>query len=149
MLWQHDHRQPIGIWEEMKEDETGLFVKGHLLLNDVQQAKEAYALIKAKALNGLSIGFSHDHGCWNEEMRCYDISKVKLWEVSPVTFPANQAATIENVKSKRDLECFLRDAGLSRREAKAVASSGFAGLNQRDVDCGEFAELIQNCWNIK
>jgi phage head maturation protease len=28
MLWQHDPAQPIGIWDEVREDEPGLWVKG-------------------------------------------------------------------------------------------------------------------------
>ena len=55
-LWQHDQTRPIGIWHDIYEDDYGLFVKGQLLL-DLQQAKEAYALLKAGVIDGLSIGF--------------------------------------------------------------------------------------------
>lgn len=30
MLWQHDPAQPIGIWDEVREDARGLWVKGRL-----------------------------------------------------------------------------------------------------------------------
>ena len=56
LLWQHDQTRPIGIWHEIYEDEYGLFVKGQLLL-ELHQAKEAYALLKAGVIDGLSIGF--------------------------------------------------------------------------------------------
>src|SRR2546426_564387 len=56
MLWQHDADEPIGVWTEMAEDAKGLRVKGQLCL-DTARGKEAYALLKMGALNGLSIGF--------------------------------------------------------------------------------------------
>ena len=40
MLWQHDPREPIGIWDEVREDRRGLFVKGRLL-KDVARARDA------------------------------------------------------------------------------------------------------------
>ena len=56
MLWQHDPAQPIGIWDEVREDATGLYVKGRLL-PDVARAREAQALLAAGAVDGLSIGY--------------------------------------------------------------------------------------------
>ncbi len=40
MLWQHDPTRPIGVWDEVREDGKGLWVKGRLL-PDVAQAREA------------------------------------------------------------------------------------------------------------
>jgi HK97 family phage prohead protease len=31
MLWQHDPAQPIGVWDELREDAHGLYVKGRIL----------------------------------------------------------------------------------------------------------------------
>ena len=56
MLWQHDVTQPIGVWDELREDTHGLWVKGRLL-DGVARAKEAAALIRAGAIDGLSIGY--------------------------------------------------------------------------------------------
>lgn len=56
MLWQHDPSQPIGVWEDVREDGRGLAVKGRLVL-ETRAGAEAYALLKAGALSGLSIGF--------------------------------------------------------------------------------------------
>ena len=41
MLWQHDPTKPIGIWDEVREDKRGLYVRGRLLL-DVQAGREAH-----------------------------------------------------------------------------------------------------------
>jgi hypothetical protein len=57
MLWQHDSDQPIGVWDDMAEDNKGLYVKGHLLTDVSPRAAEAYGLLKAGALDGLSIGY--------------------------------------------------------------------------------------------
>lgn len=100
MLWQHDPRKPIGVWKEMREDEKGLFVKGQFIL-EVEQAREAYALMKAKALDSMSIGFAIPKGGWewDEKKRVRKIAEVDLWETSVVTFPANRRATVARVKA--------------------------------------------------
>src|SRR5690242_3972568 len=56
LLWQHDSNQPIGIWEFIDEDNCGLYVEGKLIL-EVQQAREAHALLRNRAIDGLSIGY--------------------------------------------------------------------------------------------
>ena len=56
MLWQHDPTQPIGVWDEVREDATGLWVKGRIL-TEVEKGREAAALLAAGAIDGLSIGY--------------------------------------------------------------------------------------------
>ena len=56
MLWQHDQSQPIGVWEKVEEDERGLFVRGRLV-KGVRRADEAAALLKAGAMDSMSIGY--------------------------------------------------------------------------------------------
>jgi len=97
MLWQHQQDEPIGVFERMFEDKRGLYVEGKLLL-DVARAKEAYALMKEGALGGLSIGYSPVKYRVDEKTGVRMLSQVDLWEVSLVTFPANEAAQITVVK---------------------------------------------------
>lgn len=85
MLWQHDPREPIGIWDEITEDATGLYVKGRLL-EDVARAREAAALLQAGAIDGLSIGYRTVRAHKDDTGRRL-LSEVELWEVSLVTFP--------------------------------------------------------------
>ena len=136
LLWQHNTSKPIGVYEDMYEDENGLYVKGRLLVNDVQKAREAYALLKAGAISGLSIGFSVNPG--GQKMGADGnkyISDIKLWEISIVTFPANPEANVESVKSITDFEKFLRDAGgFSKSQARRIASQGFKNVDQCDAD---------------
>ena len=85
MLWQHDPAQPIGIWDEVREDERGLFVKGRIL-KDVEKGREALALIAAGAIDGLSIGYRTISAEKDAKGRRL-LGELELWEVSLVTFP--------------------------------------------------------------
>lgn len=127
MLWQHSADHPIGIWTEMVEDEKGLRIKGQLALETVK-GKEAHALLKMGALNGLSIGFMSKQWAYDRETDVRTLTEIDLWEVSLVTFPANEKARVTNVKSSEDLatpkdaERALRDAGFSKSDATAFVS---------------------------
>jgi HK97 family phage prohead protease len=134
LLWQHKTDEPIGVFASLREDSHGLFVEGKLLL-EVQRAGEAYALLKSGAINGMSIGYSVTHADYNKNgIRM--ISEIELYEVSLVTFPANESATITSVKgilpqTTREFEYFLRESGFSRSQAKSFALRGF---KQGDAD---------------
>lgn len=143
MLWQHNPDEPIGVWTEMREDDRGLFVKGKLA--ETQRGKEARELIKLGALTGLSIGYTTRTYQVDRENDSRVLTDVQLWEVSPVTFPANSEARITGVKandisSPKDFERFLRDAGFSRKEAKQITAHGFGDSDLRDADPEETAE---------
>ncbi|MBY5594114.1 HK97 family phage prohead protease [Rhizobium leguminosarum] len=132
LLLQHSTWMVGGIYLEAREDERGLYVKGQLNLK-VNAAREAYELLKQGALTGLSIGFRTLEEEINRETGITHLKRVKLYEVSIVTFPANEAATISAVKSApdtvRDFEDFLREAGkYSQQDAKLIASKGFNAL---------------------
>jgi HK97 family phage prohead protease len=100
LLWQHRPDQPIGVWEELRETPEGLFVRGRLLL-DVQQGREAHALLKAGAVDALSIGFTVPPGGAELEAATglRRLKRIELWEVSIVTFPADQEARIRRVRT--------------------------------------------------
>lgn len=85
MLWQHNPAKPIGVWDEIHEDGNGLFVKGRLL-PEVQGGAEALALIKAGAIDGLSIGYRTLRAEKSTNSGRL-LHKLELWEVSLVTFP--------------------------------------------------------------
>ena len=93
MLWQHDPSSPIGVWDEIWEDKKGLFVKGHLL-DDVRMGAEAIALIKAGAIEGLSIGY-RTRRAEKASGGGRVLHEVELWEVSLVTFPMLPEACIQ------------------------------------------------------
>lgn len=85
MLWQHDPGQPIGVWDEVKEDATGLWVKGRIL-PQVERGREVAALVQAGAIDGLSIGYRTVKAERDGKGQRL-LSELELWEVSLVTFP--------------------------------------------------------------
>lgn len=84
MLHQHEERAVVGVWDEMVEDERGLFVRGRIF-DWSAEARFAQALSRAGALDGLSIGFRTAKARRDGRLRVQ--SRVELWEVSLVTFP--------------------------------------------------------------
>ena len=101
LLWQHQWEKPIGVIEEIFEDARGLYVRGRLLM-EVAQAREAYALLKAGVVRGLSIGYSVKRAKRNVDTGVRALLDIELWEVSLVTLPANEAAQVTVVKSNAD-----------------------------------------------
>jgi len=84
MLFQHDGRAPVGVWDELREDGRGLFVRGRIE-GWSAEARFAAALVRAGALDGLSIGFRTARARRDGRVRV--LTEVELWEVSLVTFP--------------------------------------------------------------
>jgi len=101
VLWQHDFSQPIGVLSQIRENDYGLYVEGRIL-SDVRQGQEALALMKAGAINGLSIGFRPKDYTIDAKTGKRIIKSVELFEVSIVTFPSNKAAVVQSVKRSRE-----------------------------------------------
>jgi HK97 family phage prohead protease len=97
MLFQHDPAEPVGIWLELREDMRGLFARGRLI-PDVTRARELLALLRAGALDGLSIGFRTVKGRIDPRTRVRKLEAVDLWEISIVTFPLLAGARVRAVK---------------------------------------------------
>lgn len=108
VLWQHDTNEPIGIPEEMHEDDNGLYVKAKISMTDT--GKKALTLIKDGVITEMSIGYDvvKDDYKMLGTKRVRMLKELKLWEFSPVTFAANDKAKIlkmrhllESIKSDR------------------------------------------------
>lgn len=96
VLWQH--YDPLGMPVEMREDEYGLYFKGKI--SKTRLGDEALELMRDGVVDRMSIGFMIPQGKSDyDENGVRHIREVKLMEVSPVTFPANEAAIITGVKS--------------------------------------------------
>ena len=148
LCWQHNMDQVVGVCEDMAEDDRGLYLKGRLLKDDVALAREAYALLKARAISGLSIGYRVRVDEYDREADIRTLKDLELWEVSLVTMPANDLARVEAVKNICDitgLERFLRDAGgVSRKEAREIVFRVKASLRDAGDQEREMARLIEN-----
>lgn len=144
MLLQHggwdmsaDDMLPIGVWTELSADDEGLKVSG--VLAETSRGSDVHKLMKLQprpAIDGLSIGFRPTKRQVADNVPAGEprvtIQEIELLEISVVTFPAMLAARVTSVQSEseRNLERRLvRDAGLSRREARALLRSGKSGLD--------------------
>lgn len=161
MLFNHDPNQPIGVWNDLAEDAKGLWGKGRLVM-DVPKAREVHALLKAKALGGLSIGYVTDESEWEGNVRL--LKTVQLYEVSPVTFPMNERAKISSVKSEegvseiidklaaggrlsvREFEALAKGLGLSNSQAERAARLNLKGQGEpakAEVEAMEFLRALK------
>lgn len=147
LLWQHRAGEPIGVYTAVREDSVGLYLEGQLALKTARGA-EAHELLKMKALSGLSIGFVTRDDSYDKVSGIRTLKKVDLWEVSLVTFPANDAArvgsvkTIDALETLSDAERYLREAGgFSRSEATAFVSRFKRLADQRDAEADTLKSL--------
>jgi uncharacterized protein len=150
MFWQHDMHQPIGSWTEIKEDETGLWVSGRLNM-EVQRGREAYALLKAEDIDGLSIGYHTIRAERDDEQKVLRLKELHLVEVSIVSVGANDRALVDTVKTaeianlrdrlaagdrltEREWEALFKNMGLSNSEAERVVRVHGLKVGQGDPD---------------
>lgn len=142
VLWNHNHNEPIGVYTKMEEDESGLYVEGKLLVSEVQRAREIHALMKAGAIDGMSIGYSVKRS-QKADQGVINLLELKLFEVSVVTFPANEESRVDAVKAALDegelptlpeFEKFLREAGFSKTQSAAIATGGLSKLLRSESD---------------
>lgn len=150
----HDSRMVPGIWTRLTQNDAGLWAEGKLLLG-TQIGSECYEQLKSGAIDSLSVGFRIPKGgYWLDEKEDGDmvrhITKAELMEISLVAIPANPQALISSVKefdaamTARELERLLQNRlGMSRREAKALITHGYAGIAMRDDDEHE-AEVVNS-----
>jgi hypothetical protein len=140
MLFQHDPNQPIGVWQRIYEDARGLFVRGRLM-SEVARAREVLSLMRAGAIDGLSIGFRAVKGARDARTGVRRLHAIDLWEISVVTFPMLPEARVVSIKShpfagrmpsEREFERWLtQDAGFTRSEARCLMRDGLKGLASR------------------
>jgi len=163
MFWQHDPNEPIGSWIEMAEDETGLLVTGRLNM-DVQRGREAYALLAAGDVDGLSIGYRTIKADQPDASGIVQLKELALVEVSVVSMPANTSATISAVKAAeledlrarlaagdrlqpRELEELFKDGfGFSNSEAERAVRSCQAAEQGAPAGTGEESDPMIAFW---
>jgi HK97 family phage prohead protease len=144
MYWMHDPAEPIGDWIDMTEDSKGLVVEGQLWVGDrsTECSKKALNLLQGTGKKGLSIGYKTKTSALDKKSGARLLQDVDLRELSVVGWGMNPSATVTSIKSLfaggvvptvRELEEYLRDAGLSATQAKAFLSDGYKGL-ARDAE---------------
>jgi HK97 family phage prohead protease len=101
LLYQHFAHEPIGVWEEIREDTRGLYVRGRLT-EDVTRAREVGELIRDGALDGLSIGFRAIRARRDPRTALRTLLEIELWEISIVTFPLLPGSEVTAIGTKND-----------------------------------------------
>jgi HK97 family phage prohead protease len=148
-LFAHEQARPIGQILTLAEDSVGLAVTGRFNTNTTA-GRDAYNHAKSRDLTGLSIGFSiPPGGASHARDGTRTLQRVDVHEISLVALGSNKDARIRQVKmlsAPDELEELLRDAGLSRRAAQAVAARGFAGLTKSitpEIDTERVADVLR------
>jgi uncharacterized protein len=100
MLFQHDPKEPVGIWDTIREDPFGLWVEGRLV-GEVPRADALRHLIAKRAVDGLSIGFRTIKATRDGPRDHRRLWEIDLWEISIVTFPMMDLARIAPGKAGR------------------------------------------------
>ena len=142
LLYQHNYKDVVGVIENLNEDDRGLLVNGRFI--DTSKGRDAYTETKEGAIDSMSIGFTIGEHEIDKKTNLRTIKTITdLPEISFVTFPANPEARVVSIKNVvensgkidiRALEGILRDAGLSRNEAKKLLAGGTPALNLRDAE---------------
>ena len=147
LFWQHNPSEPIGKWLGAAEDGHGLLLKGKLNM-DVQRGREAYSLLKAGDIDGLSIGYRIKEYSVDTDSGVWTLEKLDLIEVSVVSVGANENAVVSSVKaakaahdlteklkagdqlSAREFETWLKGLGFSNSQAERAARVHLKGQGE-------------------
>ena len=94
---------------ELSTDERGLKYK--VKLGDQQYARDFYESVKRGDISQSSFAFTIDKQSWNEERTVRSVDKVRqLLDVSPVTYPAYAAATVQARDQQLEIDEVIADA---------------------------------------
>lgn len=148
---------PVGKWLSMDEDETGLFMFGELTPG-MDESKAVRAAMQHGTIDGLSIGYGlnrDDVEMVEKENGTVRVIKniSELYEISIVTYPADDAARVDlssvknvldQVESIKDFEDFLREAGgFSKSLATATASRAKRLFSQSESEKSKLPDELQ------
>ncbi len=118
-LWQHNKQEPIGVIQEIREDDHGLYIKAEFA--NTQRAQETRELMKMGALDSFSIGYRVPKDKivveQTKEGQIQRLKEIHLFEVSVVTFPCNVEARLTGIKSSLE----GRFADLTLEQQKSVS----------------------------
>ena len=146
-----DDAIPVGEWTSIEMDDEGMNASGRLFLN-TSAGNDLYQVMKESPnmFGGVSVGaYAEEYQMVNAEGEpdqsedaYFQITKGGLRETSVVMYPNNMMAEIKKLEYFRPdgsadlkvLEESLRDAGLSKSDAVAAASTFKKVLEQRDAE---------------
>ena len=91
MLHAHETGTPVGVWDRLVEDATGLWVEGRMLLSP--ETATLARLVRAGSVSGLSIGYRTLRS--RQTFGGRELLELDLWEVSVVAFPMLPTARLQ------------------------------------------------------
>lgn len=147
VLFNHNRDEIIGCYTKMYEDAHGLYVEGRLLIENISKAREVHALLKAQVIDGLSIGYRTVKEEYDRDNDSLKLLEVKLYEVSIVTFPANDEARINCVKydyglpSSEQFKELLIKNGFNAEQAAVIHDSGFFSLSKKAAPTKQMSDI--------
>ena len=148
---------PVGKWLSMEEDDKGLFMFGELTPG-MDEAKTVKAAMQHGTIDGLSIGYGLNRDDVEMVEKEDGVVRViknvsELYEISIVTYPADDAARVDlssvksaldQVESIKDFEDFLREAGgFSKSLATATASRAKRLFSQSESEKQKLPDELQ------
>ena len=139
LLWSHNITEPIGIFTG-KEDERGLHIQGQLNL-DVWRGREARALMKQGAVDGLSIGYQVVKEGVDKETNARLLKEINLWEGSVCVFQACPEAVVDGVKGE-DLDAD-EEAVAAAAEAQATIEDSAKATPDADSNSEQSLHLLE------
>jgi HK97 family phage prohead protease len=139
VLWQHDHRQPIGKTLSYEKRDNGLYVECEIF-KDIHN--EAYQAIKNGVTKTFSIGFIGKDGYWDDESDTFFFTKTSLLEISVVSVPANQDATFEVAQTCENGQCMLAQKSFSATH-KEIIDIAHKQINTEEIKLEELIKTLQ------
>lgn len=152
LLWQHDWDEPLGVFSKCNEEKEGLCVSAKMPKEDSLVSGRVMPQMKCGSIRKMSIGFVPQEWTYNKDNDITYMNKVKLYEISLVTIPANPLAevtgfkSLDEIENLRELNEYLKSYGISNKKCNIIISKlkSFVRDEQEDIlDQREADELMK------
>lgn len=161
ICWQHNMDEPIGISQNLYEDQKGLKIDYLLPKDDDFVKGRVMPQVRIGSVKEMSVGILvNDYKYADNGIRY--LNKLQLFEVSLVTKAMNPQALIESFKSidsLKGVEKYLKLNGISATQAKSLISmihnfkesdiQRDAGDDKRQRDAEQFKSLLSEMTALK
>jgi uncharacterized protein len=131
----------------LEQDERGL--KYRVKLGGQQYAKDFYESVKRGDISQSSFAFTIDKQSWNEERTVRSVDKVRqLLDVSPVTYPAYAAATVQARDLQPEIEQVAAPAPEADTDSHKNPQPSTMNLNEMKATRAKHADRFEALVNL-
>ena len=151
-LINHDPNLILGRTEngtlELSTDERGL--KYRVKLGNQSYAKDFYESVKRGDISQSSFAFTIEEQSWNEERTVRSVDKVRqLLDVSPVTYPAYAAATVQAREQQLELDEAIAVAEADTdTKSETISKTTTMNLNEMKATRAKHADRFEELVNV-